>query len=111
MGVVNVEQERIEEGADTDGVAKKIKILEAINVDYIDEFEVLMPADQCYHINKDDFKVPFACGAKDLDRKLYNELFSYARKIQAPCGLLLKTIELKGLPVVNFSGGGWQRNY
>nr|CAG8576049.1 11836_t:CDS:2 [Entrophospora candida] len=39
---------------------------EAINVDYIDESEVLIPADQCYHINKDDFKVPFACGAKNL---------------------------------------------
>ncbi|CAJ0878444.1 11616_t:CDS:2 [Entrophospora sp. SA101] len=157
MGVVNVEQARIEEGVDAVAVVALehisadirkeedkdsshnsilAKILKAINVDYIDESQVLMPADQCYHINKDDFKVPFACGAKNLDEafrritesaaqenknvveavnhmrtvtnvikeasktKNYNELFSCVRKIQAPCGLLLKTIELKGFPFV-----------
>nr|CAG8547017.1 14575_t:CDS:2 [Entrophospora candida] len=91
MGIVNVEQARIE-GVDAVAVVAlehvsadirkevtipvlakvitghfvKAQILKAINVDYIDESQVLMPADQCYHINKDDFKVPFACGAKNL---------------------------------------------
>ena len=42
------------------------QILEAIEIDYIDESEVLSPADDVYHINKRDFKVPFVCGARDL---------------------------------------------
>ena len=42
------------------------QVLEAIEIDYIDESEVLSPADDIYHINKRDFKVPFVCGAKDL---------------------------------------------
>ena len=42
------------------------QILEAIEIDYIDESEVLSPADDLYHINKRDFKVPFVCGARDL---------------------------------------------
>ena len=42
------------------------QILEAIEIDYIDESEVLSPADDVYHINKTDFKVPFVCGASDL---------------------------------------------
>ena len=44
--------------------------LEAIEIDYIDESEVLSPADDVYHINKHDFKVPFVCGAKDLGEAL-----------------------------------------
>ena len=46
------------------------QILEAIEIDYIDESEVLSPADDVYHINKNDFKVPFVCGAKDLGEAL-----------------------------------------
>ena len=46
------------------------KILEAIEIDYIDESEVLSPADDVYHINKTDFKVPFVCGAKNLGEAL-----------------------------------------
>ncbi|WP_035288669.1 pyridoxal 5'-phosphate synthase lyase subunit PdxS [Clostridium sp. KNHs214] len=46
------------------------QILEAIGVDYIDESEVLTPADQVYHINKKDFKVPFVCGARNLGEAL-----------------------------------------
>ncbi len=46
------------------------QILEAIDIDYIDESEVLSPADDVYHINKKDFKVPFVCGAKDLGEAL-----------------------------------------
>lgn len=46
------------------------QILEAIEIDYIDESEVLSPADDMYHINKRDFKVPFVCGARDLGEAL-----------------------------------------
>lgn len=46
------------------------QILEAIGVDYIDESEVLTPADDLFHINKKDFKVPFVCGAKNLGEAL-----------------------------------------
>ena len=46
------------------------QVLEAIEIDYIDESEVLSPADDVYHINKKNFKVPFVCGAKDLGKAL-----------------------------------------
>ena len=46
------------------------QILEAIEIDYIDESEVLSPADDLYHIDKTNFKVPFVCGAKDLGEAL-----------------------------------------
>lgn len=46
------------------------QVLEAIEIDYIDESEVLSPADDVYHINKRDFKGPFVCGARDLGEAL-----------------------------------------
>ena len=46
------------------------QVLETIEIDYIDESEVLSPADDVYHINKRNFKVPFVCGAKDLGEAL-----------------------------------------
>lgn len=46
------------------------QILEAIEIDYIDESEVLSPADDVYHIDKTEFKVPFVCGARDLGEAL-----------------------------------------
>jgi pyridoxal 5'-phosphate synthase pdxS subunit len=46
------------------------KVLEALGVDYIDESEVLTPADEVFHINKRDFTVPFVCGARDLGEAL-----------------------------------------
>jgi pyridoxal 5'-phosphate synthase pdxS subunit len=46
------------------------QILESLGIDYIDESEVLTPADEAYHINKRDFKVPFVCGAKNLGEAL-----------------------------------------
>lgn len=46
------------------------QILQAIDIDYIDESEVLSPADNVYHINKTEFKVPFVCGAKNLGEAL-----------------------------------------
>ena len=46
------------------------QILEAIGVDFIDESEVLTPADEAYHINKHDFKIPFVCGCRNLGEAL-----------------------------------------
>jgi pyridoxal 5'-phosphate synthase pdxS subunit len=46
------------------------QVLEALGVDYIDESEVLTPADEAHHINKWDFKVPFVCGCRDLGEAL-----------------------------------------
>ncbi|CAG8483075.1 442_t:CDS:2 [Ambispora gerdemannii] len=124
------------------------QILEAIDVDFIDESEVLTPADEQHHINKQDYKVPFVCGATNLGEALRRisegaamirtkgeagtgnvveavrhmrtitseikrasvmsdeELYSYAKELQAPYQLLKETAQLKRLPVVNFSAGG-----
>lgn len=46
------------------------QILQAIGVDYIDESEVLTPADEMYHVNKHDFKIPFVCGCRNLGEAL-----------------------------------------
>jgi len=46
------------------------RILEAIGIDYIDESEVLTPADESYHIDKKSFRIPFVCGARDLGEAL-----------------------------------------
>ena len=46
------------------------QILEALGVDYIDASEVLTPADEAYHINKHDFKIPFVCGCRNLGEAL-----------------------------------------
>ncbi len=46
------------------------QILEALGIDYIDESEVLTPADEMYHVNKHEFKIPFVCGAKNLGEAL-----------------------------------------
>lgn len=124
------------------------QILEAIEIDYIDESEVLSPADDIYHIDKRQFKVPFVCGARDLGEALRRinegaamirtkgepgtgniveavrhmrmvmgeirtihgmeeeELWKYARNIEAPIELVKQTAELGKLPVVNFAAGG-----
>ncbi len=124
------------------------QILEALGVDYIDESEVLTPADEENHINKHAFKVPFVCGCRNLGEALRriaegaamirtkgeagtgdvveavrhgravlseirrltsmdeNELFTYAKNIQAPYELVKETAQLGRLPVVNFAAGG-----
>ncbi|KAF9578000.1 Pyridoxal 5'-phosphate synthase subunit snz1 [Lunasporangiospora selenospora] len=116
------------------------QIIESLGVDYIDESEVLTPADEANHIHKHDHKVPFVCGAKNLGEALRrinegaamirtkgeagtgnvveaaeirkaqmmddNELFTYAKEIQAPYHLLKETAKLGRLPVVNFAAGG-----
>jgi len=124
------------------------QILEALGVDYIDESEVLTPADEDHHVNKHKFKVPFVCGCRNLGEALRriaegaamirtkgeagtgnvveavrhartvmgeirrltcmdeDELFAYAKNIQAPYELVKQTAELGKLPVVNFAAGG-----
>lgn len=124
------------------------QILEALGIDYIDESEVLTPADEEHHINKHNFKVPFVCGCRNLGEALRrinegaammrtkgeagtgdvveavrharsvnseirrltsmdeDELFTYAKNIQAPYDLVKETAELGRLPVVNFAAGG-----
>ncbi|TCD68919.1 Pyridoxal 5'-phosphate synthase subunit snz1 [Steccherinum ochraceum] len=124
------------------------QILQAIGIDYIDESEVLTPADEEHHINKHAYKVPFVCGARNLGEALRRisegaafirtkgeagtgnvveavrhqrsvmseirkasvmneeELYAYAKDIQAPFHLLKETARLKRLPVVNFAAGG-----
>lgn len=124
------------------------QILEHIGVDYIDESEVLTPADDTHHINKNQFKVPFVCGCKNLGEALRRinegaamirtkgeagtgdvvnavkhartliseirraqvmtdeELYTYAKEIQAPYHLLKETARAGRLPVVNFAAGG-----
>jgi len=124
------------------------QILQALGADYIDESEVLTPADEEHHIDKTKFKVPFVCGARNLGEALrrinegaamirtkgeagtgdvveavrhgrtilgeirrissmdQDELFTYAKSIQAPYHLVLETAELGRLPVVNFAAGG-----
>jgi pyridoxal 5'-phosphate synthase pdxS subunit len=124
------------------------QILEALGVDYIDESEVLTPADEEHHINKHKFTVPFVCGCRNLGEALRriaegaamirtkgeagtgdvveavrharavngeirrltsmdeDELFTYAKNIQAPYDLVRETAQLGRLPVVNFAAGG-----
>jgi len=124
------------------------QILQALGVDYIDESEVLTPADEAHHIDKTQFKVPFVCGCRNLGEALRrigegaamirtkgeagtgdvieavrharavngeirrihgmspDELYTYAKEIQAPYHLVKETAELGRLPVVNFAAGG-----
>lgn len=78
MDVTTPEQARIAQEAVTIPVMAKCRIghfaeaqiLEANEIDYIDESEVLSPADDVFHIDKTKFKVPFVCGAKDLGEAL-----------------------------------------
>jgi pyridoxal 5'-phosphate synthase pdxS subunit len=124
------------------------QILQAIGIDYIDESEVLTPADEENHVNKHKFAVPFVCGSRNLGEALRrinegaamirtkgeagtgdvveavrharqmfrdirrltsmdeDELFTFAKDIQAPYDLVVETAQLGRLPVVNFAAGG-----
>jgi pyridoxal 5'-phosphate synthase pdxS subunit len=124
------------------------QILQAIGIDYIDESEVLTPADEENHVNKRDFKIPFVCGCRNIGEALRrvnegaamlrtkgeagtgdvveavrharsvqreirrltsmdeNELFTYAKDIQAPYELVVEVAKNGKLPVVNFAAGG-----
>ncbi len=124
------------------------RILEALGIDYIDESEVLTPADEEHHVDKRDYAVPFVCGARNLGEALRrmgegaamirskgeagtgdvveavrharailgdirrlkamrrDEMFAYAKEIQAPFQLVEETADLGRLPVVLFAAGG-----
>jgi len=124
------------------------QILEHLGIDFIDESEVLTPADDQHHINKHKYKVPFVCGARNIGEALrriqegaamirtkgeagtgnvveavkharavigeinklkfmdQDELFCYAKDVQAPYELVKQTADLGRLPVVNFAAGG-----
>ncbi|NWG21580.1 MAG: pyridoxal 5'-phosphate synthase lyase subunit PdxS [Chloroflexi bacterium] len=124
------------------------QIIEALGIDYIDESEVLTPADEEHHINKHKFRIPFVCGCRNLGeglrriaegaamlrtkgeagtgnvveavrhaRAVYgeirrlktmdeDELFTYAKNIQAPFELVRDVARQGRLPVVNFAAGG-----
>ena len=75
--VMALERKGIQEAVSIPVMAKcrighfvEAQVLEAIEIDYIDESEVLSPADDVYHIDKTQFKVPFVCGARDLGEAL-----------------------------------------
>jgi pyridoxal 5'-phosphate synthase pdxS subunit len=124
------------------------QVLEALGIDYIDESEVLTPADEEHHINKHKFQIPFVCGCKNIGEGLRrvaegaamlrtkgeagtgnvveavrharaifseirrlqamgeDELFVYAKNIQAPYELVRQVAETGRMPVVNFAAGG-----
>jgi len=124
------------------------QILEALEIDFVDESEVLTPADDVHHIDKHKFKAPFVCGCRNLGEALRrisegaamirtkgeagtgniveavrhartvngaikklqglgdDELYAYAKEIQAPIDLVRMTRDLGRLPVVNFAAGG-----
>ena len=124
------------------------QVIEALGIDYIDESEVLTPADEEHHINKHKFKIPFVCGCRNLGealrrmsegaamlrtkgeagtgnvveavrhaRTVYSEirrlqsmdedeLYAYAKNIQASIDLVRQVAEAGRLPVVNFAAGG-----
>ena len=101
------------------------QILQAIEIDYIDESEVLSPADDRYHIDKTQFDVPFVCGAKDLGEALRrinegasmirtkgepgtgdDELYEAAKQLRVPYDLVEYVAANRKLPVVNFAAGG-----
>merc|ERR1711968_145646 len=96
------------------------QVLEAAEVDYIDESEVLTMADEDNHINKNKFSVPFVCGCRNLGEALRrvaegasmlttmdeDELFVAAKEMQAPYELVKQVAEEGRLPVVNFAAGG-----
>ena len=69
------------------------QILEAIEIDYIDESEVLSPADDVYHIDKTAFHVPFVCGARDLGEALIRS--AYKRQDNAAAKKLISRAKLR----------------
>jgi pyridoxal 5'-phosphate synthase pdxS subunit len=91
------------------------EVLQALEVDFIDESEVLTPADEENHIWKHDYRVPFVCGARNLGEALRriaegamrdDELMHEAKELGAPLDLVRQVAKTGKLPVPNFSAGG-----
>ncbi len=71
------------------------QVLEALGVDYVDESEVLTPADEQFHVNKHEFKVPFVCGARDLGealRRLHEGAAMIRSKGEAGTGNIVEAV-------------------
>ena len=97
------------------GHIAEAQILQAIEIDYIDESEVLSPADNIYHIDKNQFDVPFVCGARNLGEALrriaegatmIRTKGEPGKQLQVPYDLVEYVHEHGKLPVVNFAAGG-----
>jgi len=108
------------------GHTAEAQILETLGIDFIDESEVLTPADEEHHIDKHPFKVPFVCGCRELGEALrrigegaamirtkgeagtgnVDELMAEAKNLGAPYELLVEVARTGALPVVNFAAGG-----
>ena len=72
-----------------------VKILQALGVDYIDESEVLTPADEQHHINKHNFKIPFVCGARNLGealRRISEGAAMIRTKVEAGTGNIVEAV-------------------
>src|SRR5919106_560557 len=86
------------------------QVLEASGVDFIDESEVLTPADEEHHVDKWAFKVPFVCGARNLGealRRIAEGAAMIRTKGEAGTGNVVQDVAVTGkLPVVNFAAGG-----
>src|SRR5579875_1932837 len=99
------------------------RVLEALAVDFIDESEVLTPADHEFHVDKHAFRVPFVCGARDLAEAVRHlrrigreirqlaatppeELMGVAKAMGAPYDLVRRVAAEGRLPVPNFAAGG-----
>ena len=74
------------------GHITEARVLEAMGVDYIDESEVLTPADEEYHLRKDQFTVPFVCGCRNLGeaRRIGEDQQCYELKVNQVQVILLK---------------------
>ena len=99
------------------GHIAEARILQAIEIDYIDESEVLSPADDVYHIDKNQFDVPFVCGAKNLGealRRIAEGAAMIRTKGEPGTGDVIQAVrhmrkyvhDNGRLPVVNFAAGG-----
>ena len=115
------------------GHIAEARILQAIEIDYIDESEVLSPADDVYHIDKNEFAVPFVCGAmirtkgepgtgdviqavrhmrtmnkqiRELASLRDDEVYEFAKQLAVPYDLAKFVHDNGRLPVVNFAAGG-----
>ena len=94
------------------GHIAEARILQAIEIDYIDESEVLSPADDVYHIDKNQFDVPFVCGAKNLGealRRIAEGAAMIRTKGEPGTGDVIQAVYVHDngrLPVVNFAAGG-----
>jgi pyridoxal 5'-phosphate synthase pdxS subunit len=83
------------------------RVLDALGVDFIDESEVLTPADEEHHVDKHPFRSPFVCGARNLGEALRpEELPARAKELRAPLDLVQRVAETGKLPVPNFAAGG-----